>query len=257
MKTIVIGAEKGGVGKTTTAVTLAAALAERGKKILCIDLNEQADLTDSLNAAEGEGGSLELFKGTPAAELIRKTANKEIEILVGTDSLATLEAAIGQGRKDRAFILKAALKPLRRQYNYCIIDAPGSFNVAFLNALTAADSIIIPAQADYYSIKNIATLIKNIRYVKSELNPKLNLDGILITRFQGRRNVSKTAVNALEAAEEMLGTRLFKTKIRENAKIAEAAGRKTTVIKYAPNSNGAEDYRNFVEEYINILQERN
>ena len=137
--------------------------------------------------------------------------------------------------------------------DYCIIDAPGAFNSAFLNALVASDSLVIPAQADYYSLKNIPTLIKNIRYVKSELNPALHVDGILLTRYQGRRNISKTAVETLEAAREALGTRVFNAKIRENVRIAEAPGHKKTVMQYAPNSPGADDYRAFYNEYKPIL----
>ena len=253
---IVVMAQKGGVGKTTTAATLAAALAEKGKRVLCIDLNEQGDLTDTLAAAAGSGGSLELFAGTPAAQLIRKTGTPGIDVIAGADNLATLEAAIEPAAKGRAFTLLAALKPVRGKYNYCIIDAPGAFNVASVNALTAADSVIIPAQADYYSLKNITTLIKNIRYVKQNLNPVLIVDGILLTRYQGRRNISKTAADTLEAAREALGTRLFNAKIRENVKIAEAPGRRSTVIQYAPASKGAEDYRAFIKEYMNILRER-
>ena len=256
MVKIVYGAQKGGVGKSTCAVTLAAALAEHGNRVLCIDLNEQADLTDTLAAAEGTGGSLELFAGTPAAELIRPTATPNIDIIAGADNLATLEAVVSMAGKDKPFLLRAALKPVSRKYQYCIIDAPGAFNSAFLNALAAADSLIIPAQADYYSLKNIPTLIKNIRYVKSELNPGLSVDGILLTRYQGRRNISKTAVETLEAAREALGTRVFKTKIRENSKIAEAPGHRQSVLTYAPSSNGAKDYRAFIEEYMEILQGR-
>ena len=256
MITITVVAQKGGVGKTTTAATLAAALAENGKRVLCIDLNEQADLTDTLEAASGSGGSLELFAGTPAAELIRDTATKNIKIITGADNLATLEAVVSRASKSKAFLLEAALKPLQRKYDYCIIDAPGAFNSAFLNALVTSDSLVIPAQADYYSLKNIPTLIKNIRYVKSELNPALHVDGILLTRYQGRRNISKTAVETLEAAREALGTRVFNAKIRENSKIAEAPGHRKTVLTYAPNSNGAEDYRAFIDEYLQILQGR-
>ena len=256
MVKIVYGAQKGGVGKSTCAVTLATALAEQGNRVLCIDLNEQADMTDTLAAAEGTGGSLELFAGTPAAELIRPTATPNIDIIVGADNLATLEAVVSRAGKNRPFLLRAALKSVSRKYQFCIIDAPGAFNSAFLNALAAADSLIIPAQADFYSLKNIPTLIKNIRYVKQELNPGLNVDGILLTRYQGRRNISKTAVETLEAAREALGTRVFKTKIRENSKIAEAPGHRQSVLTYAPSSNGAADYRAFFEEYMNILRER-
>jgi len=256
MLKITIVAQKGGVGKTTTAATLAAALAERGSRVLCIDLNEQGDLTDTMAAADGSGGSLELFAGKPAAELIRNTGTPGVDIIAGADNLATLETAIKPAAKGRAFTLLAALKPVQRKYDYCIIDAPGAFNIAFLNALAAANSVIIPAQADYYSLKNITTLIKNIRYVKQELNPGLTVDGILLTRYNGRRNISKTAADTLEAAREALGTRLFNAKIRENVKIAEAPAHRETVIQYAPASNGAEDYRAFIEEYMNILRER-
>ncbi len=252
----VVAAQKGGVGKTTTAATLAAALAEQGNRVLCIDLNDQADLTDTLDAATGSGGSLELFSGIPAAELIRSTGTPNIDIIAGADNLATLEAVVSKTGKEKPFILRAALKPVRRKYQYCIIDAPGAFNSGFLNALSAANSLIIPAQADYYSLKNIPTLIKNIRYVKQELNPGLNVDGILLTRYQGRRNLTKTAVDALEAAREALGTRVFNAKIRENSKVAEAPGRRESVLTYAPSSNGAEDYRAFVAEYTEIIKGR-
>ena len=256
MVIITIVAQKGGVGKTTTAATLAAALAEQGSRVLCVDLNQQADLTDTLTAAAGSGGSLELFKGEPAGKLIRKTATPNIDIIAGADNLATLEAVTGAAGKGRPFLLRAALKPVKSKYQFCIIDAPGAFDLAFLNALAAADSIIIPAQADYYSLKNIPTLIKNIRFVKEELNPRLCVDGILLTRYQGQRNISKMAADTLEAAREALGTRLFNSRIRENVKIAEAPGHKATVITYAPGSNGAADYRAFIEEYMNILEER-
>ena len=256
MLKIVVMAQKGGVGKTTTAATLAAALAEQGNHVLCIDLNEQGDLTDTLAAAPGSGGSLELFAGTPAAELIRNTATKNIDIIAGAENLATLEKTIKPVAKGRAFTLRAALKQIQRKYQFCIIDAPGAFNIASVNALTAASSVIIPAQADYYSLKNINTLIKNIRYVKQELNPRLIVDGILLTRYNGRRNVSKTAADTLEAAREALGTRLFKTRIRENVKIAEAPAHRETVLTYAPASKGAEDYLAFIDEYMKILRER-
>ena len=113
---ITIVAQKGGVAKTTTAVSLATALAEKGNRVLCIDLNEQGDLTDTLAAAEGTGGSLELFAGTPTAELIRPTANKNIDIIAGADNLATLEAVVSRAGKDKPFLLRAALKPVSRKY---------------------------------------------------------------------------------------------------------------------------------------------
>ena len=250
MKTIVIVSQKGGTGKTTTAATLAEGLARQGRRVLCIDINEQADLSDTLGIIGDTAGSLELLTGTPAGELIRPANIDNVDIIPGAAALATLEGRIPQNKKGRAFLLKDAITPLKGKYSYCIIDAPGSFNTALLNALSAADTIIIPAQADYYSLKGIGRLIDNIRYVKSALNPSLHVAGILITRYNGRRNVSKAAIDALEAARESLGTKVFKAKIRESAKIAEAPGNRKTVLKHAAGSNGAADYTEFIKEFL-------
>ncbi len=253
MKTVIVVSQKGGVGKTTTAAALAEGLTQRGNRknrVLCIDLNDQADLTDTMGATGEGAGSLELFTGSPAAELIRPSNINLVDVIPGRDTLATLESKIAPQQKDRAFLLKAALKPISGRYRYCIIDAPGTFNLAMLNALTAADTVIIPAQADYYSLKGIGRLIENIRFVQKNLNPGLRVAGILLTRYNGRRNVSKTAVETLEAAREALGTKLFKVKIRENSKITEAPAYKKTILQYAPTSNGAEDYKAFINEFL-------
>ncbi len=253
MKIIVVVSQKGGTGKTITASVLAEGLTKRGKRtnrVLCIDLNDQADLTDTLGILEPGPGSLELFTGTPAAKLIKPANIELVDIIPGRDALATLENTIPQDKKDRAFLLKASLKPISGLYRYCIIDAPGSFNLALLNALSAADNVIIPAQADYYSLKGISRLISNIRFVQGNLNPGLKVAGILITRYNGRRNVSKEVVETLNAAKDALGTKVFNAKIRENSKITEAPLRRKTVLSYAPNSNGAADYMEFINEFL-------
>lgn len=250
MQNVVVLSQKGGTGKTTTAVTLAEGLAQKRNQVLCIDLNDQADLSDTLGAAGNTSGSLELFTGTPAAKLIRPANIENVDLIPGAAALATLDGKIPQEQKSRAFILKAALKPVKGKYHYCIIDAPGSFNLAFLNALAAADVVIIPAHADYYSLKGIGRLIENIRYVKGNLNPGLKVAGILLTRYNGRRNISKTAIDTLEAARGALGTKLFKAKIRESVKITEAPAHRQTILKYAPGSNGAADYMEFINEFL-------
>ena len=256
MKVITIANQKGGSGKTTTAATLAALLAGDGYRVLCIDLNEQGDLTDTLAAAAGKGGSLELLTGTPPAKLTRATNILRVELIAGGQELATLEGKIKAQGKEKALLLAEALKEGRRVYRYCIIDAPGSFNTAMLNALAASDNVIIPAQPDYYSLQGINRLIKNIRYVQQNINPALQIGGILLTRYQGRRNLANNVVDVLQQAEKALGARLFSAKIRENVRIAEAPGHKGTVIQYAPNSPGADDYRAFYKEYKKILDGR-
>lgn len=254
MKVIAIISQKGGVAKTTTAATLAELLAAEGHRVLCIDLNEQGDLTDTMQAQQEGGGVLELFTGGTPAKLLKETNITRVEMITGGEPLALLEGKIKEQGKARALILAAALKPLRRSYRYCIIDTPGNFNTAMLNALGVADSIVIPAQADFYSLKGIGRLIKNIRYVKENINPKLRTDGILLTRYQGRRNLSRETVEVLQEAEKTLGAKLFETKIRETTKIAECPGHHTTVTRYAPNSNGAEDYRVFYREFMKTLE---
>lgn len=250
---IAVISQKGGTAKTTTAGVLAAGLAEAGNRVLCIDANEQGDLSDTF-AAEPGGGTLELLTGTDAARLIRKTNQPGVYIITGDERLATAERLIKTEGPERGLILKASLRPIKRDFDYCIIDAPGSFNTLMLNALGAADRVIIPVQPDFYSLKSINRLIKNVRYVKENINPTLRTDGILLTRYQGRRNISKETAEILQDAQEALGTRLFNTRIRENARITEAPGHRKTILQYAPTSNGAIDYRAFIAEYQAILK---
>lgn len=250
MKVIAIIAQKGGSGKTTTAAIMAAYLSGIRKRCLVIDLNDQADLSDTLGAATDTSGALKVLTGGQIIGTAAETNLVSIDILTGAEELARAESLIKAQGKERALILREALRPVRRYYNYCIIDAPGTFNTAMLNALAAADHIIIPAQADYYSLRGIKRLITNIQAVKQDINPGVKVDGILLTRYQGRRNLSRDIVEILQGAEAALQTKLFKTKIRESAKIAESPGRRQSVLSYAPNSPGAADYKDFLNEYF-------
>ena len=254
MKVISVISQKGGVGKTTVTATLAAAMAADGFRVLLLDMNDQGDLTDTMAADTTGGGVLELMTGAPALQLIRITNTEHVDIITGSERLAMLEGRIKDTGAKRALILAEALRPVRRLYQYCIIDAPGTFGTGMLNALGASDSVIIPAQPDFYSIKGINRIIKNIRFVQKEINTKLRVDGILLNRYQGRRNLTKDITEVLQEAETALGTRLFEAKIRENSKIAEAPGRRDIILRYAPNSIGAEDFRAFYAEYMKKLR---
>ena len=251
MKIIAVVAQKGGTGKTTTAVSILDYLSRQGKRTLAIDLNDQADLTDTLGAEAITSGAGEVLKGKTVAETAKETNLRGVDILTGADDLALLESKITATGRERAMILKNALRPQHRYYKYVVIDAPGSFNTAFLNALTTADSLIITARPDYYSLRGVTRLIENIQTVKT-INPDLIVDGILLTQYQGRRNITREAVEKLQEMETALNTRLFDAKIRENAKTAEAPKYHKSVISSAPASIGATDYMEFMNEYFNF-----
>lgn len=249
MKVIAVVAQKGGTGKTTTAVSILDYLSRQGKRTLAIDLNGQGDLTDTLGATAETSGAGEVLTGKTVAETAKETNLRGVDILTGAEDLALLESKITATGRERAMILKNALRPQHRYYKYVIIDAPGAFDTAFLNALTAADSLIITARPDYYSLRGVNRLIDNIQTVKA-VNPGLIVDGILLTQYQGRRNISRETVEKLQEMESELQTRLFNAKIRDNAKTAEAPKYHQSVITYAPASIGAADYMEFLNEYF-------
>lgn len=253
-KIISLISQKGGVGKTTVTATLAAAMAADGFRVLLLDMNDQGDLSDTMAAQTDGDGVLELLEGKPALQMIQKTNLLRVDIITGGERLAMIENRIKEQGRGRALLLREALRPVRRLYQYCIIDAPGTFGSGMLNALGASDSVIIPAQPDFYSIKGINRIIKNIRYVQSEINPALRVDGILLNRYQGRRNLTRDITEVLQEAEKALGCCLFQAKIRENSKIAEAPGRRDVILHYAPNSIGAEDFRAFYAEYMEKIR---
>ena len=249
MKIIAIASQKGGSGKSTTAAVIIDYLSRMGKRVLAIDLNDQGDLTDTLGAEATTSGAGEVLKGKTVAGTATETNLRGVDILTGAEDLALLETKITATGRARAEILRNALRPQHRYYNFVIIDSPGSFNTAFLNALAAADSIIITTQPDYYSLRGVNRIIENVATVRA-INPGLKVDGILLTRYQGRRNVTREAVEKLKEMETELNTKLFDAKIRENAKTAEAPKSHKSVISYAPGSIGAEDYTEFLKEYF-------
>lgn len=257
MRIITIANQKGGSGKTCTAATLADLLSADGQRVLCIDLNDQADFTEIMGTQSkdrGEG-SIGIFTGTDVFQLIKDTNRPGVEMIPAGDEIALLDVKLEVTGRERALLLAKALKPLSNSYRYCIIDAPGSFNSALLNALAVTDYVVIPTQADAFSLKGIGRMITNIRQVRGTVNPGIQIAGILLVRYQGRRNLSKEAIDTLQKLETAIGAKLFAAKIRENIKVAEAAGHQQTVTTYAPDSNGAADYKEFYRELMDIMNE--
>ena len=245
MEIIAIVNRKGGVGKTATAQALGAGLLRKGYSVLYIDLDSQTNLTYGLGAdANGLSSMDVLTGGVTAQEAIQHT--KQGDVMAGSEALAGADAAIdGTGKEYR---LKEALEGL--QYDYIIIDAPAQLGTLTVNALTAAHSVIIPVQAEIYSLQGIGQLSKAIEAVKKYCNHGLYIRGILITRFNGRAIISRDMQSNLEEAARQLKTRLYSTPIRECVSIKEAQAQQQDIYSYAPRSNAAKDYAAFIKEFM-------
>lgn len=236
---------KGGVGKTATAHALGAGLSLRGYKVLFIDLDSQCNLSFDLGAKTAPLTALEVLTGSAKAEeAIQHTPGGDI--IAGSPALAGADMTIeGTGKEYR---LKEALEPL--QYDFIIIDTPPALGVLTINALTASDRAIIPAQAEVYSLQGIGLLYEAIQAVKKYTNKSLIVEGVLITRYNGRAILSKDMKSNLEEIAQSLNTKVFQTPIRECISIKEAQAMQSDIFSYAPRSNASADYKALVEEIL-------
>lgn len=245
MITLAITAQKGGVGKSTTAHALGVGLSRyHGKRVLLIDTDAQGNLTRTLEAARG--GAAELLTGAATlSECIQHTGGG-VDIIASSPALtAAADALTGKGREYR---LRRAIQGASALYDYCIIDTPPALSIITINALTAADRVIIPAQADDYSIDSLESLRETIKAVQEHANASLRIDGILLTRYNGRTNVSRYAEEQAETAAAGMGTRLYNTRIRECSAVKEAQFIREDIYTYSPRSNAARDYKSLLEE---------
>lgn len=245
-QTISIINQKGGVGKSTTAVCLGCGLARKGARVLFADLDAQANLTWSLGAdADGGPTALEvLTRACPAAGAIRHTPNGDLipagASLSGADTVIT---AVG-----KEYRLREALEPLASSYDYLIIDTPPALGILTVNALTASDGVIIPAQADIYSLQGIGQLYSTIQTVRQYCNPALSVLGIVLTRYSPRAILSRDVADMLRETARQMGTRLYKTHVRECIAIKEAQASRQDIFSYAPKSNASADYLALIDE---------
>ncbi len=245
MEVTAIVSRKGGVGKTTTAQALGAGLIGKGYKVLYIDLDSQMNLTFALGASSLDAGILDVLKEKiDVYKCIQHTVNGDV--LTASEDLAAADTSItGQ---DKEYRLRDMLKGL--QYDYIIIDTPSQLGILTVNALTAADSVIIPVQADMFSLQGVGLLNKTIQSVKRYCNPDLYIRGILITRYMDRLIISRDMRGNLEEVAEQLHTKLYATTIRESVTVKEAQASQTDIYSYSPRSNAAKDYERFVEEFM-------
>lgn len=247
MKTITVTNQKGGTGKTTTAIQLAAGLSLKGYKTLSIDLDAQGNLTYTAGAKTNGATALGVLTGEVKAEdAIQHTPSGDI--IAANKALAGADAFIADTGKE--YRLKEALESLQAAYDYIIIDTPPALGILTINALTACDSVIIPAQADIYSLQGVEQLAETMKPVKKYCNPALTVEGILLTRYSPRSVLSRDVAELAAQLAGKLGTKLFKTTIREAIAVKEAQISQQSLYSYAPKANVTEDYNRFIAELI-------
>lgn len=240
--------QKGGVGKTTTAVNLSAYLADKGKKTLLIDEDSQGNSTSGLSRSVDFEKSLYdvLLNDTDPEEAVVKTAIHKLHLLPASIDLAGAEIEIAP-LPERESLLKRKIEPLRESYDYILIDCPPSLGLMTLNALVASDSIIIPIQAEFYALEGLSQLVKTVQVVSRKMNPRLHILGILLTMFDGRTNLS---LQVAEEVKKYFGSKVFRTVIPRTVKLSEAPSFGEPMLTYAPKSKGAEAYRKLCREVL-------
>lgn len=237
--------QKGGVGKSTTAAALAAGLRLKERKTLLIDLDAQQNLTYTAGAKGDDEILNALVFRADIRQAIQHTAQGDI--IAGCPALSNTEQYL-RDEIGKEYRLKEALKDLEREYDEIIIDTPPALGILTINALTAADRVIIPAQADAYSLQGIAQLRGTLAAVKQYTNPDLQIAGILLTRYNARATLSRKIDEMAQQIAETIGTKVFNIRIRENISIKEAQLLQKDIFSYAPKSKAAADYSEFIKE---------
>ncbi len=249
-KIIALTNQKGGVGKTTSAVNIAASLAVSEIKTLLIDMDPQANTTTGIAEIIEKRAENTIYETLvdeiPIKDTITKTTFNHLDAILSTNDLVGAEIELVSVIA-RELELKKALAKVKRRYDYIIIDCPPSLGLLTLNSLTAANALIIPIQAEYYALEGLGQLLNTIRLVQQYLNKNLKIAGVLVTMFDGRLNLSR---QVLDEVKSYFGDKLFKTVIHRNVRLSEAPSFGKPALLYDANSVGAKDYMALIEEII-------
>lgn len=248
---IAVANQKGGVGKTTTAVNLGACIATLDKKVLLIDIDPQGNTTSGIgiNKADVRYCIYDVIINDVAPEeTILETAVKNLSLMPATIQLAGAEIELVP-TISREVRLRKALQPLRKQYDYILVDCPPSLGLLTVNALTASDSVLIPIQCEYYALEGLSQLLNTIRLVQKHLNTSLEVEGVLLTMLDARTNLG---LQVIEDVKKFFRDKVYHTVIPRNVRLSEAPSHGRPIIYYDPKSKGAETYMDLAKEVVGV-----